>query len=90
MASTSQWVGSALGLALLVAVATGYVHGNTLHEDEMLAGLRAAFVAAAAVASLEGLVVVGFIGRQRRKQAAEHCTSTIVLQIDERALGFLQ
>ena len=63
MASTAQWVGSALGLALLVAVATKYEHGNALHDAEILAGLRAAFVTAAAVASLAGVVVVCFIGR---------------------------
>jgi len=64
MASTAQWVGSALGLALLVAVATGYGLEDGYDDAAVLNGLRSAFVVAAIVASLAGLVVIGFVERR--------------------------
>lgn len=55
MASTAQQVGNALGLAVLVAVSVAFDrHGDSLGAAP--AGLRAAFLAAAAVVTLAGVV----------------------------------
>jgi sugar phosphate permease len=64
MASTAQWVGSALGLALLVAVTTASRNKAGTSEEDILVGLRMAFVVAAGVASLAGLFVIGFVDRR--------------------------
>jgi len=63
MASSAQQVGAALGLALLVGVATGFTHGGGTNITAMISGLRAAFFAAAAIGVLAGCVVTFRIAR---------------------------
>jgi len=65
MASTAQWVGNALGLALLVAVAARFGLGADGSTANMIVGLRAAFMAAAGVAMIACCMVIGFVGRSR-------------------------
>jgi len=64
MASSAQQIGAALGLALLVGVATSFTAGRDGDVEALLDGLRAAFLTAAAIGVLAALVVALRVGRR--------------------------
>jgi MFS family permease len=68
--NTSYQVGSALGLALMTAVATSYGADQLGNAAELTNGYQAAFIGAAAVAALAALVALGLI-RPGKAEAGE-------------------
>jgi EmrB/QacA subfamily drug resistance transporter len=75
---TSYQVGSALGLAVMTSIATGYGADQLGNAAELTNGYQAAFIGAAGVAVVGALAALTLLSSQRGDAAAEPDTSEAV------------